>query len=285
MKHAILQFPAFASLRVLTYLQGIRVLRKAIRFSRSYKIGVSHDVINETVMTLHMEAIQRLNIFPGSVLPFPSLQVFAPDAPGPYEMPYHQVGRVANEIHQYLHIFLTLLAILHLPNAQSGSLTLFPLSCLNGGGENRDCRYTSKDVMLAVVRAFGFLADLAYTPISPDNPVLSPFFYSPPILEEYMSRVQAAPVDPLLCSPLLCEATSGMMIYIVSSSSLISARAAGPSSVDGQKAVFETEKIVREKLLPCTIKLSSLWPIAKVFAEKISEVLEIRTWTPPESII
>lgn len=261
MKRAIKYFPVFAGFRMIAFVEGLRTCRQILRFSRNNKASWPMEKIAHTLHSLHEKALRVFEIFPVGFPPFHSLAAFAPDAPLP-SMPHHSFGRVSNETHQYLHIALTMMSYLHFQFSRAGSNVLFALE--TGG----DVKYTSKEIMFVVIRALGYLCDVAYIPITPDAPVLGPFNYMPGEAEVCF----AYPVDSNLPSPLLAESTSALMCYIIATSTLSSARST--ASMVSRDILVETEVIVREKIIPCIMKIGSLWPLAKVLGEKTIEILE-----------
>ncbi|KAJ3369151.1 hypothetical protein HDU91_007454 [Kappamyces sp. JEL0680] len=256
---ALRQFQDFIAFSSLGLLNDLKIFRKIIRFARTNKDNMSSDDMQATISTLHLEAIQIVDIIPNQFLPISNLHDFAPECSTPVPMP-KSLGRASTELNQFYAVFLCMICYLHLPNIQAGSSTRFPLVF-----SDTAFTYSSKEIMFTAAKALDFLCRMAYTPIVPGQSVFGPFAGPASQVE----AVLQSPLDPDLPSPLLCEATSAMMLYLISSSCLSAARI-GPVN---EEQLLTTQTIVQESIIPCLRRIACLWPVGKMFEDKLCDVL------------
>jgi hypothetical protein len=193
-------------------------------------------------------------MIPPDLLPVRNLKDFAPGATLPSYS--NSIGRVSIEMHQFLLLFLSTLAYLHLPYAQNGSTVRFPLH-----SSDPTNAFNSQEVLFVLIRVLEYLCEVAYTPILKGDSLFGDYHYLPGALEECFER----PPDSSLPSPMLFEATSGMMLYLISSSVLMGTR-------DSIPLVKKVQDIILNTVIPSLTRIGSVWPISKHFHHQL-EVL------------
>ena len=242
----------------------MKTLRRIIRFARADKSVMTQEEVLKTIDSFHEEILAAIEDVPAYLLPIPSLQEFAPENLKIPRMP-KTLGRVGNELLQFLLLALSMISYLHLPNAED-QISRFSLTPTGVKV------YTSKDMLFVSARVLEYLCDLSYTPISPGNSIFRDYPYPTGSAE----RAFATATDLDLASPLLFEAISALMLYLIGSTSLLAARTQ-PININQLNHVHNIMEIT---LLPCLTRISSIWPIADDFKLKLAHQLGGKTDTP-----
>jgi hypothetical protein len=251
---------SYVNYRSSGLLKTFRLYRQIIRFSRTNKYGMTIEQIAIHGMSYHNQILQHLSDLPLYLLPFATLESFAPGSVPP-ELPKQSFGRIVRDMYQLLMAYLSMMAYLHLPIAQSGLDVKFALTYGRSGGS-----FSSKDILFATVRALEYLLKISYQPLDPQDSVFGPFPYPPKLLNECMS----APIDPLLPSPMFNCCTNVMLAYVVCSSALIAARTPPMNQV----ATSILSDIIRFNIIPSLEKVGTIWPISFTFTTRLKDILQ-----------
>jgi hypothetical protein len=260
MHNVMTTLSSYVTFRSTGLLKTFRLYRQIIRFSRSNKFGITLDQIALHGMSYHNQILQHLSDLPLYLLPFATLESFAPGAVPP-ELPKQSFARIVRDMYQLLMAYLSMMAYLHLPIAQSGLDVKFPLTYGRSGGS-----FSSKDVLFATVRALEYLLKISYQPILPSDSVFGEYPYPVDSLRECFE----GPVDPTLPSPMFSCSTNVLLAYLVCSSALIASR----TPPVNHAANSMLGDIVRVTIVPALERIGTMWPIAYIFTNKLKDVLQ-----------
>jgi hypothetical protein len=247
-------FKDFASWRTFGILQFFKLFRSVIRFTRLDKRGWGEEVAERRTGLLHLQILSFLENLPPSFLPIISLKQFSLLQVGPVPLS-SSFGRSSMEFTGVYLIILTMMSYLHLPNSQVGSSKLFPLQGLD------TALFTSNEIMATLARALEYVCESAYTPIREGESMFGPFMYP--------NYYQNTGLDANTPSPLLFEAPYAMLLYLISSSCLLSAR-----SLSDPVQTREVVRLIEQTVIPCIHRIGCVWPVASLYKQKLVDVLK-----------
>ena len=221
-----------------------------MRFSRENAIGAEHRFYGDSLQIINKALVTQYESLPIIFQPFSSLLLFMPSSDTSL-LVINNVSRSYTSLtHDILLLFVGI-TFLHLPNISNKS-KIFPLSI------KAHTLFSSAEVLVAVLKAAGFITRSLYTPI------VGPELHrqAPLILDNIQNSMSGANIP----SPGLATIESAQSLYIIGSCGALVAK---------QNAQFKDEilELLNRCFIPCLQKIGFVKPMANKYVQKLKALL------------
>ncbi|KAJ2993468.1 hypothetical protein HDV02_002411 [Globomyces sp. JEL0801] len=234
--------------------------RRVLRFSRSDKSRLSINELSSHTLLLHNLILAEMVDLPHTYVPFTSFEFFTPEKPELDASLMTPLVPMSSDFLQLILTRLTMFSFLHLPTAQMGVRQLYPLT------HQKYPEYSTPVVFITSLKCAAYLIKLSRFSGGASHSTFNIHGYP----SEQLSQCLEKPLDDTLPSPILSCAANVILLYISVSASLIGLRI---PPVNPDYLALGTQ-VANTVIIPHLNHISTVWPLAAVFAKKIGEILQ-----------